>query len=339
MTQPQTIAVTGASGFVGRYLVRELVKRGHTVRALVRSPDKARQVLGPAGGAPGGPRPVTLVVGDSCDGRALAELIRGCTACINLIGIIREERGETTATPQTFERLHVATARKLLEACHAAGCRRFLQMSALGVGPEGRSRYQKSKWEAERIVRRSGLDWTVFRPSIIHGPDGEFLRLMADVASGEVAPFFFMPYFARKRVDERVPLGGVTWEAAHIQPIHVEDVASAFAEALERPASIGEVYNLAGPEVLNWCRLMEFLRDTLPRTKKNLSTWHVPGEHAAVIARVARLFGLAGALPYDEGQPLMAIEDNTADTTKARLDLHLQPRPFYESVEQYAALV
>ena len=329
-----TIAVTGCTGFVGRYIVRELLSRGHRVRGLIRDTAKARELFGPTP-----PAGLSTIVGDVCDPDALDALVRGCDAAIHLVGIIREERGESVERPQSFERMHVQSTRAILDACGRAGVKRYLHMSALTVGPEGRSAYQKTKWEAEQVVRRSDLDWTVFRPGIIHGPDGEFIATMADLCSGEVPPFLFIPYFAKGRVDHRVIAGAVTFEPAKTQPIAVEVVALAFAYALETTRAIGEVYNLVGPETLDWRELTEFFRDTLHGTKKSLGVWYIPGEHAAAAARFAHKIGLGTLLPFDEGQALMATEDTTADPTKARADLNLNPRPFRKTVQAYAAQV
>lgn len=332
---PQTVAVTGASGFVGRHLVRELLSRGHTVRALVRNPVKARVAFG----SPLPPARLILVSGDVCDTRSLTELMRGATACAHLVGIIRESRGGPGDKPQTFERMHVYATQAVTDACQLAGVKRYLHMSALGVSSEGKAAYQKTKFEAEQIVRRTGLDWTIFRPSLIHGPDGDFVQMIADLASGEIAPWFFIPYFVRIERDMSVPAGAMTFIPAQVQPVAVEDVASAFAEALARPGSIGEIYNLVGSEALDWQQLSEFMRDTLPGAKREMSTWHVPGEHAAMIATVAGAVGLGGLLPFDAGQALMAAEDSTADLYKVRADLALEPKPFRSTVRAYAARV
>lgn len=334
MSSGTTIAVTGASGFVGRRVVRALLERGHTVRALVRE-------LASAKGAFGSPMPagVELVTGDVCDPAALDELVRGAQACIHLVGIIREERGEDPARPQSFERMHVHATQAVIDACKRATISRYLHMSALGVGPEGKAKYQQTKWEAEQIVRRSGLAWTIFRPSLIHGHDGEFMQMMSDVVAGEVAPYVFAPYFARMRVDFSVPMGAVWFEPAMVQPVAVEDVAASFCAALERPETAGEIYNLVGSEALNWQELTEFLRDTLPGGKKNMGTWYVPGAHAAMIARCAGKLGMGSLLPFDEGQALMATQDTSADPSKMTHDLGITPRPFRAGVRGYAGRV
>jgi NADH dehydrogenase len=329
-----TIAVTGSSGFVGRSMVRELLGRNHAVRALVRDPAKARRVFGTSL-----PANLTLVTGDVCDPSALDDLLRGATAAVHLVGIIREVRGESSQRPQTFHRMHVQATRAVVDACQRAGVRRLLHMSALGVSPEGRSDYQKTKWEAETIVRRSGLDWTVFRPGLIHGPDGELIQMLGKMASGEVAPFIFMPYFAKSRVDHSVLMGAVTYEPALVQPVAVQDVAFAFAQALDAPDSVGEVYPLVGPERLNWQELCEAVRDALPGASKRMPVWYIPGEHAALLADAASRVGLGSLLPFDKGQALMATEDSVADPAKAAIDLGFSPRPFRPALRSYASAV
>lgn len=346
MTQSMTVAVTGASGFVGRWVVGEMLARGWRVRGLARNLKHVKDIdrrVGEIGvavaqkrGLPGGGS-VDWFAGDVCDAGALDQLCKGATAVVHLVGIIREVRG--SGKPQTFERMHVQATHAAIEAAKRAGIRRYVQMSALGVGAEGRSQYQKTKWAAEQAVRRSGLDWTVFRPSLIHGHDSEFITMLTEIASGEKAPFFFIPYFVRAEEDRRVPMRFGDWEPAKVQPVVIEDVAYAFAESLVRPESIGEIYNLTGSEVLDWRSLSETIRDVVPGTNKKMGTWFVPGEHAAMAAKAAAAVGLGSLLPFDEGQALMAIEDSTADWTKAKKDLGLTPRGFTESLREYAQKV
>src|SRR5215831_9736027 len=130
----RTVAVTGASGVVGRYIVRELLSRGYEVRGLVRSREKARSVL-PSVAA------LSLVVGDISEQGVVDRLLDGAWACINLLGILRESRGELGARPQTFQRVHVDATRLLVHRCEDEGVRRYVQMSALGVSDMGVSEY------------------------------------------------------------------------------------------------------------------------------------------------------------------------------------------------------
>jgi NADH dehydrogenase len=327
MGEAMTVAVTGASGFVGRYVVRELLSRGHLVRALARDGKKAAKVLGTS-------ENVTIVTSDVLDETSATELLRGASACIHLVGIIREAAGG-----QTFQRLHVRATRALVRACERAGVRRLVHMSALGARPDGKAEYQRTKYQAEQIVRDSDLQWTVLRPSLIHGPDGEFVQLLKKMASGDAAPFLFMPYFVRPKTDTRVPLGSLHWESARVQPIAVQDVARCFAEALERPETIDEIYNLAGPNEVTWPQLYRIFRDELPGADTKIQPWHVPGNHAAAIAKAASHVGLGSVMPFDAGQALMAMEDSTTELEKVRTHFALSPRDLTETVRGYASAV
>jgi NADH dehydrogenase len=318
-----TVAVTGASGFVGRHIVRELLARDFKVRALVREVAAARKALGADPG-------LTLVAGDVLDSDAPPALIAGCGACIHLIGIIREEAGKS------FQKMHVEATRAVLHACRSAGLRRYLHMSALGVSDEGVSDYQRTKWEAEQLVRRTGLDWTIFRPALIHGPESEFIQMAKGWVSGSKPPFKFLPYFTRPQTDHSVPLGPTRYTDPLVQPVAVEDVAIAFAAALDGPQSIGEVYNLVGPAAMTWPEMLLTLRDELPGARDDLRPRGVPADLAAAGATAAAAVGLGSLLPFDRGMALMGAQDCTASPAKAHEHLGFSPRPFRPTLMAYA---
>lgn len=329
MNDNKRVAVTGATGFVGRAVVRELLERGYTVRALVRDTAKADEVL------PRDPR-LERVIGDILDPRAADELMHGLAdaACIHLIGIIRETPGG-----RTFKKLHTDATASALRACKKAGVTRFIRMSALGVGPEGKAPYQKTNYAAEQLIRRSGLDWTIFRASLIHGQHGEFVRMAAELVRGDIPPYFFLPYFARPETDTRVPLGGDRLVAPLIQPVYVTDAAWYVAEALSRPETVGEIFNLVGSEVLNWPDMLVQFRDSIPHAKTSLLTHGLPGRECAWAAKAASMVGLGGLLPFDEGQALMGMEDAVADASKLAAFFDRTPRGFRETLAEYAARV
>jgi NADH dehydrogenase len=134
----------------------------------------------------------------------------------------------------------VELARTLTAACAAAGIRRFLQMSALHADPAGPSRYLRSKGEAEAIVRSSPLGWTIFRPSVIFGPEDSFLNLFA-------------------RVARLLPVIALASPNARFQPVYVGDVAHCMAQALTEEASEGENYDLCGPGVYTLRELVRYV--------------------------------------------------------------------------------
>lgn len=320
----RTIAITGGTGFVGRHLVREMLGRGWGVRVLARDSHKAAAVLGVD-------ERVRIVVGDPFDDAATGAMLDGADACVHLIGIIRE-----APNGQTFRRVHVEATRAMVEACAGAGVRRFVHMSAIAADPEGRAEYQRTKFEGEQIVRGSGLDWTIFRPGLIHGADGEFMRMARGWAEGRRVPFVFLPYFSRiEQEGVPSPVNPPRLVDPVVAPVHVEDVARAFAEALETPESIGELYRLGGAERLTMPALLRFVRDTTPQGKKGMPTLGLPGVLAAAKANASRALGLGGLLPFDAGMALMGSEDAVCDNGKAAVHLGFEPRGFTESAREY----
>lgn len=314
-----TVAVTGSTGFVGRHIVRTLVNRGCTVRALIRDPDKARTTL-PVGN-------VHTVQGDLNDPRSLDTLLEGCQAVVHTVGIIREPH------PGDFDKIHVDGTRAILEAAGRNGVSRVIHISALGVRANAPTGYQQSKYAAEKLVRSSGLDWTILRPSLIHGPDGEFMQMVRDMAIGRQAPFVCMPWFARVEITPPVPKP----VSARVQPVAVDDVAAAAAACLDRPATIGEVYPLGGSESLTWPEIMEAVRDEHPLATKKKRTCPVPAQLGWAVATVARPLGLAEAIPFGPSEALMATEDSTCSNDKAIRHFGFTPSPFRAGLKSYVA--
>jgi uncharacterized protein YbjT (DUF2867 family) len=216
---------------------------------------------------------------------------------------------------------------------------RFIQVSALGVTDDAKTQYQRTKWDAEMVVRRSGLAWTIFRPSLIHGPGSEFLKTAKGWVTGAAQPWFFLPYFSRPvHIDDR-PMAAARREAARVAPVSVEDVAWAVAESIERPLTIGEIINLAGPEELSWPEMLREIRDRVPGGQKKLTPLGIPAEAAAIQAKIAKAIGLGSALPFDEGMAIMGAMDSVASSDKARVLLGFNPRPFRATLSQYASAI
>lgn len=228
--KPQTIVLLGATGFVGRHLVPRLHTDGHTLTVLSRNRERHRE-LGVL------PR-VNVVSADVYDGDALAAHLAGADAAINLVGILNESGSDGRG----FHKAHVELTETLIAACAQAGVPRLLQMSALRAG-EGTSFYLETRGEAEARVQASPLTWTIFRPSVIFGEgDGLFYR------------------FAQLlRLTPLLPLARA---GAKFAPVHVGDVAEAFARALIHPHTAGHTYELTGPreialgELVRWTARM-----------------------------------------------------------------------------------
>jgi NADH dehydrogenase len=316
------VAVTGAGGFVGQQVVRTLLDRGYTVHALAHSRDKAAALRQREG--------VTVTVGDINDTQALDELLRGCDAAIHLVGIIRETK------TKRFDKLHVQATRSMLAACKRRGVGRYLHMSALGVDDEGATEYQRTKFKAEQEVRTSELDWTIFRPSLIHGPNGEFTQMLAQWCRGEIAPWVGIPYFRRPETEERVPFGGVDYIDPQVQPIVVTDVAAYFVDALEKPDTIGEIFNLVGAERLTWPAMLEFAHEHVPHAKEGLRPLWAPADISALQAKAAKFVGLGNLLPFDEGMATMGAQDSTSSLERIHAFFDREPIGFTQAFPAYA---
>jgi len=322
-----TVGVTGATGFVGRHTVAALVAAGHSVRALVRSRAKADATLPREGGGSN----VERVEGDVLDAGAIRELMTGVDAVVHTVGIRRE-----IPPAITFERMHTTATARVVDGARHAGVNRLIHISALGARAVAPTAYFRTKFDSETIVRKSGLDWTILRPSIIHGPDGEFVGMVRDWVLGRAAPRHFLPYFARVEMTPGFPPKPPKLISAMVQPVFVDDVARAVVSALAHPASIGEVIALVGPDTIDWPTMLTTLRDAMPMGNKAIRVLPIPAPCALGAARAAKAVGLSGALPFGEGEPVMGSEDNTGSPARARAILGIEPAEFVATVRAYA---
>lgn len=299
--------------------MRELLSRGITPVCLVRSPHKLlRQHPQVAS------ERLSAVAGNLNDRRALREAASGCQAVIHLVGIIMERRLKR----QTFHGIHVRGTRNVIDATQQAGIKRYVHMSALGTRVDAISKYHRTKWAAEELVRGSGLDWTIFRPSLIHGPEGEFMQLMKKFMCGLVPPI--IPYFGTGD--------------AKLQPVHVKDVAFCLVEALERPNTAGHVYSLGGPRSYSWREFYNACRTLMPCEKswKPMISYPVPlakliaALSAPPMALAELVMPSMGLLRFDRGQVQMSQEDSVCDHTIAEKVFGVRMRDFEQELATYA---
>jgi NADH dehydrogenase len=234
----QRILVMGGTGFVGRAVLERLVERNGGGGGLLRVPTRR---LGHARDVQSLPT-VEVVQADVHDEAQLTRLLAGVDAVIQLVASLH-------GSEASFRRVHVELLQKLVRACQAQGVRRVVQVSALGL-PAGAgaaaqtppSNYLRSKLEGEAVLKAAqataGLQLTLLRPSVIFGAEDRFLNTFAQLQA--VAPV--------------MPLAG---GGARFQPVWVEDVASAVVRCLDQPDTIGQTYELAGPEVYTLSRLVQ----------------------------------------------------------------------------------
>jgi NADH dehydrogenase len=223
------VTVFGGSGFLGRHLVRALVREGYRVRPAVRRPDLAGhlQPLGRVG-------QIHAVQANLRYPASVEAAVRGADVVINLVGVLFE-RGK-----QRFEAVHAEGAHTVAQAAAAAGAK-LIHVSALGASPDSPALYGRTKAQGEAAVLATVLDATIFRPSILFGPEDDFFNRFAGMA----------------RISPALPLigGGNT----RFQPVFVGDVAQAILRAVDGRAKGGTIYELGGPEVRSFKELMEYV--------------------------------------------------------------------------------
>lgn len=280
------VLITGGTGFVGTGLRRTL--GGRPLRLLVRDRSESARLA---------TDDVELVEGDVTRPESLRGTIDGCAAVIHLVAIISEEGGAT------FDGvIRQGTANVVAEA-ERAGATRFLHMSAMGTLHDPRYGYFEAKWQAEQVVKHSGLAWTIFRPSIVFGPGDGFITVLAGLV--RAAPV--------------IPVIGDG--SSKFQPIAVDEVARSFARALADPATVGKTYELGGGKVYTYEELLDVIAAKLGKKKPKV---HVPVGLMMPIVKLSAPLPEALRPPVTEEQLKMLAIDNASELS-ATAELIGQP--------------
>ncbi|MEO6859916.1 MAG: NAD(P)H-binding protein [Solirubrobacteraceae bacterium] len=287
------LLLTGATGTVGRAVLRRLVATGTPVRCLVRDPRR----LGPERVQ------VQIALGDLGDHLSFRHALRGIDSVVHLASVIRDQPGGS------IEELAGVATWRLVQAAERAGVQRFVFFSTLGASTRSRARLMRAKAIAERAVVESGLEYTVFAPSIIYSPSDPYLTLLARMAWLPAMP---------------IPGSG----QAAFQPIWAEDVAECVLAALPGgPAAqqaVGTRYELAGPETLTHQEIVETVLRSLHRRRRIVK---VPIRVARRLLKMVELFGGPTAFAtWDEAELLevpLVSRHGTADAER----LGVVPKP------------
>ena len=282
------IVVAGGTGFLGRHVVSELVERGHRVVILSR---RAGSGLSHSS--------VDSVTCDVSNGELPLEKIRGSDAIVNLIGINRETR------TQTFQRVHVDAPRHLAAAAKETGIRRLIHISVVAARPDQSQPYHDSKWQAEELIRNSGLDFTVLRPGVIYGPGDDMITHLVKMI--RFCPLF--PVVGRGR--------------SLLQPVSGQDVARVVSAAIENQAAVGRTYDVVGPEPMPLSSVVRTVAEGA-----GLNVWIAPTPiwfQRFGVWLMNRLFSNPLSTP---AQLQMLIDGLTGDPGPTARELGVEPVPF-----------
>jgi NADH dehydrogenase len=285
------VTVVGATGFVGYHVVMHLQECGYTVRAVSRH----------GGRRPGWGADVHPLAADVETGDGLGATMVGASAVVHLVAIPREGGG------RTFEEVNVRGVARTLEAMHAAGVRRIVHLSVLGLTEDPHFRYLSSKWRGEQLARHSGLEWVVLRPSLLFGPGDGFFALI------DTTLRWWSPGLVAIPADS----------GARFQPLAVMDLAMAVERCLAEPQRAGSVYELGGPAYLTYPQIVDAVMQATHRRRLKLPV-PVPLLRAltAVTDRVLPAF------PVSHDQVLSLGRPNHTDLDGFERAFGVPPRPF-----------
>lgn len=291
------VAIAGGTGFIGKVVMKRLVAAGHHVVALIRQGSllKIASISGMESRYTYFDTPSQV-----------RSVLEGCQAVINLAGIIRESKDVT------FDYVHHLIPMNLVRGAADQGIRRFLQMSALGVESNVETGYFESKRLGETVARSSGLDWTIFRPSIVCGPDDHFVSMFA-------------------KMIKRLPVVPVIGNGKYrLQPVAVRDVAECFVRCLEMPETVGKTYDVAGRERYTFNEMLDTIGRALGR--KHVRRIHQP---VGLMRLMAILFGRFQSFPVTTDQIEMLLAENITDDLSYIDVFGIEPVRFEEGVREW----
>jgi NADH dehydrogenase len=285
------VAVVGATGFVGSHVVPHLVEMGHRVRAVSRS---GRRLAGWADA-------VSTHAADVETGDGLQEALRGADAAVHLVAIPRQAGGGS------FEEVNVRGVDRTLAVARSVGVRRIVHLSVLGAAEDPKLHYLHSKWRGEQLVRDSGLEWVILRPSLLFGKGDGFFNLV------KVTLTWWSPGVVA------IPGDG----SARFQPLSADDLAIAVERSLVDDERAGSVYEIGGPEYLTYRQIVDRVMNVTGKRRLKLNMpISLISALTAVTDRVMPFF------PVSHDQISSLQRPNYTELDAFRRAFGVDPRPF-----------
>ncbi len=296
------ILITGAAGYIGRHLVARLVAQGERPRCLVRDMNRAKKIL-PAD-------KVELVQGATTSPASLDAAVQGIDTIVHAAFLTADRK---QSAGNEYEKTNVQGTANLLKAAKRAGVKRIIEMGGLGTKPDKPGSYMQGRYLAEKMLKESGLDWTIIQPSVLFGKDAPFIKGLADLI--RTAPI--------------VPLigGGKTM----FQPIYVEDVVTIIIKVLEDPArTTNKTYTIGGPAYYSFTQVIDALLQTMHKQRIK-----VPAPRSLVGIGAAAMEAVLPKPPLTKAAMTLFTFDNTTDLKSVERDFGFTPMSFTTYLKEH----
>ena len=295
------VAIFGATGFVGKYLLEELKKHDYNAQMLIRKGSENKIDISSNH---------KIILGDISNKDAIKQTLKDADAIIYTIGIIREFKRKNII----FDYLHHQGIKNVIEEAEKLKIKRFVLMSANGVKKEG-TKYQTSKYLGEMALINSNLNWTIFRPSLIFGDSDGRDEFCAQLKKDMLSLPFPAPLFHK---------GLLPFNAGQFKmsPIHVKNVASFFVKSIKMDNTFNKTYELGGPNDYTWKEIINIISNAYGKNKWTIPTPVIP------IKLLAYLFDSFKWFPITNGQLTMLLEGNTCNSEKTFEEFDIQPIKF-----------
>jgi uncharacterized protein YbjT (DUF2867 family) len=296
------ILITGATGYIGRHLVARLVAQGERPRCLVREMNRAKRIL-PTD-------KVELVQGATTSPASLDAAVQGVDTIVHAAFLTADRK---QSTGNEYEKTNVQGTTHLIQAAKKAGVKRVVEIGGLGTRPDKPGSYMQGRYLAEKMLKESGLDWTIIQPSVLFGKNAPFIKGLVDLI----------------RTSPVVPLIG--GGKIMFQPIYVEDVVTVIIKVLEDPVSTAnKTYTIGGPAYYSFTQIIDAL---LQATHKQRIK--VPAPTSLVGVGAAVMEAVLPKPPLTKAAMALFTFDNTTDLLSVERDFGFTPLSFTTYLKEY----
>jgi len=296
------ILITGATGYIGRHLVARLVAQGERPRCLVREMDRAKHIL-PAD-------KVELVQGAITSPASLDAAVQGVDTIVHAAFLTADRK---QSAGNEYEKTNVQGTANLIQAAKKAGVKRVIEIGGLGTRPDKPGSYMQGRYLAEKMLKESGLDWTIIQPSVLFGKNAPFIKGLVDLI----------------RTSPVVPLIG--GGKIMFQPIYVEDVVTVIIKVLEDPVSTAnKTYTIGGPAYYSFTQIIDAL---LQATHKQRIKVPAPTSLVGIGATVME--AVLPKPPLTKAAMALFTFDNTTDLRSVERDFGFTPTSFTTYLKEY----